>query len=113
VTALEQVGGIRQAARYSPEVAEAERLYWYTSGDWSIAFDQKARPVSLEALEIYWRLSSGADVAREVPALRQLEAEARGRLSEALFLVAGKLNAAAAALHVPPRRDMPATGGAR
>jgi len=113
VAALEQVGGVRQVVRYSPEVAEAERLYWYTSGDWSIAFDQKARPVSLEALEIYRRLSSGGDVAREVPALRQLEAEARGRLSEALFLVAGKLNAAASALRIPPRHDIPTTGGAR
>ena len=28
ISGLEQVGGVRQSARYSPEVIEAERLYW-------------------------------------------------------------------------------------
>ncbi|HEX7795802.1 MAG TPA: M28 family peptidase [Vicinamibacterales bacterium] len=111
--ALEQAGGIRQAARYSPEVAEAERLYWYTSGDWSIAYEQKARPLSLEALAVYRRLAAGGDLARELPVIRQLEAEARSHLSDALFLVTGKLNAATAALQSPPPHATASTGGAR
>jgi Peptidase family M28/PA domain len=113
MAALEQAGGIRQAVRYSPEVVDAERLYWYTSGDWSVAYEQKPRPLSLEGLGVYRRLAGGGDLARELPVLRQLEAEARGHLSDALFLVAGKLNAATAALQSPPPHVTPATGGAR
>jgi hypothetical protein len=100
--ALQQVSGVRQAQRYSSETAEAERLYWYTSGDWSIAYEQKSRPVSLEALAAYRRLAGGGDAAADGATLRQLEAEARSHLDDALFLITGKLNAAAAALSEKP-----------
>ena len=94
VAALEAFQGMRAAARVSPEVLAAERMYWYTSDDWSVAFEQKPRPVSMEVAELHRRVKAGGPVAREVPLLRQLEAESRGRLKEALFVITGKLNAA-------------------
>ena len=51
---------MRQSARYSPEVIEAERLYWYTSGDWSVAYEQKTRQVNIEVAAVYRRLVAGA-----------------------------------------------------
>ncbi len=94
VAALEELQVVRAAARVSPEVMEAERLYWYTSDDWSVAFEHKPRPVSVDVAEIHRRLTAGGPVAAEVPRLRQLTAETHGRLAEALFLITGKLNAA-------------------
>ena len=89
---------VRAAARVSPEVYAAERLYWYTGDDWSVAFDQKPRPVSVDVTEIHRRLKAGGPVATEAPRLRQLEAESRGRLGEALFVITGKLDAATQSL---------------
>ena len=113
ISGLEQVGGVRQSARYSPEVIEAERLYWYTSGDWSVAYEQKSRQVNIEVAAVYRRLAASGDLTQEIPAIRQLEAEARAHLSEALFLIAGKLNAATVALRDMPARPIAANGGAR
>ncbi len=113
IAGLEQGGGGRQSARYSPDVIEAERLYWFTTGDWSTAFEQKPRPVSLDALAIARRLSAGADLAAELPGIRQVEAEARAHLTEALFLITGKLNAATAALRDTPVQTPAMNGGAR
>ena len=94
VAALEELQVVRAAAQVSPEVMEAQRLYWYTSDDWSVAFEHKPRPVRVEVAGIHRRLKAGGSVAAELPQLAQLEAESRGRLAEALFLITGKLNAA-------------------
>jgi len=94
-------------------VIEAERLYWYTSGDWSVAYEQKSRQVNIEVAAVYRRLAASGDLTQEIPAIRQLEAEARAHLSEALFLIAGKLNAATVALRDMPARPIAANGGAR
>ena len=56
-----------------------------TSGDWSVAYEQKARQVNIEVTAVYRRLVAGADLTQEIAAIRQLEAEARAHLSEALF----------------------------
>ena len=98
IAALEELQVVRAAARVSPEVYAAERLYWYTGDDWSVAFDQKPRPVSVDVTEIHRRLKAGGPVAAEAPRLRQLEAESRGRLGEALFIITGKLDAATQSL---------------
>ena len=98
IAALEELQVVRAAARVSPEVYAAERLYWYTGDDWSAAFDQKPRPVSVNVAEIHRRLKAGGPVAAEAPRLRQLEAESRGRLGEALFVITGKLDAATQSL---------------
>jgi hypothetical protein len=110
ISALEQVGtngddpvrALSLAAAVSPDVAREEQLYWYTSGDWSAAYEQKQRPLDIDLVDIYRRLQNGADIAAEVPRLRQIEDEARGRLSEALFVVAGKLRTATADLQESP-----------
>jgi hypothetical protein len=107
ITALERVDAamagwempsVRAVGAFSPSVTRAERIYWYTSGDWSAAYEQKPRPLDEELDNAYRRLRSGGAASREVATLRQLEAEARAHLTEALFLVSGKLRAAAADL---------------
>ncbi len=110
ISALEHVGtygddpvrALSLAAGVSPEVATGQQLYWYTSGDWSAAYEQKQRPLDIDLVEIYRRLKNGGDVAAEVRRLRQIEDEARGHLGEALFIVAGKLRVAAGDLRVTP-----------
>lgn len=99
--ALDRTGAAR-TTRFSPEVVRDERLYWYTSGDWSAAYEQKTRPVGADLDALYRRLKNSGDIAAEVPRLRQLEAQARGYLTEALFLVSGKLRGAANALRESP-----------
>jgi hypothetical protein len=47
-------------------------------------------------------LKEGGDPKMEAAALGALEAEARGNLTDALFVVAGKLNQAAKALAETP-----------
>ncbi len=100
--ALARVNNLRTAVRVSPDVARDERLYWYTSGDWASAFYQKQRPVDPALDEVYRRISTGADLTPEVPRLKLAEDEARGHLSEAIFIVAGKLRTATAALKETP-----------
>jgi Peptidase family M28/PA domain len=92
---------VRAAAAFSPAVARAERIYWYTSGDWSASYEQKPRPLAEELDNVYLRLSKGSSAKAEVATLRQLEAEARAHLTEALFLVCGKLWAATDDLKEP------------
>lgn len=99
---LEKMPDVANAARVSQEVFEAQRLYWYTSGDWSVEYEHKPRPIRTALVEIYRRLKAGGAVSAEVVHLRQLEAESLGRLSEALFIVTGKLHAAATALERTP-----------
>ena len=102
LAALERVNTVRQSSLVSPEVGRDERLYWYTGGDWSSAYYQKQRPVGEELNATYRRLKSGGAIAAELPALGQFEGEARGYLSEALFIIAGKLRVAADALREAP-----------
>jgi Iap family predicted aminopeptidase len=102
VAALDHINTVRMSARVSPEVARQERLYWYTNGDWSPAYGQKQRPLGEELNAVYRQLAKGGDTAAAARALPQFEAEARAQLNEALFIVAGKLGAAAAALKESP-----------
>ncbi len=102
LTALASVNTVRQSSLVSPEVARDERLYWYTSGDWSSAYYQKQRPVSEEINAVYQRLRNDGAIEAALPALRQFEDQARGYLSEALFIIAGKLRVAADSLREAP-----------
>jgi hypothetical protein len=90
-------------ARASREAFRAERLYGYTSGDWSSLFEQRARPVRADVYDMYQRLQAGGGPEAEVAELGSLEAEAKARLADALFLIAGKLDQAARALAETPR----------
>ena len=98
--AVERLAG--PAVRVSREAYFDQRLYAYTSGDWSAQFNQRTRPISASIYDIYQRLKSGGDAKAEAAAIESLEAEARGNLTDALFLVAGKLNQAAKALGETP-----------
>lgn len=89
-------------ARGSREAFHDERLYAYTSGDWSSLFEQRAKPVSTEVYDIYQRLQAGGGPEKEVVGLALLETEAKARLTETLFLIAGKLDQAARALAETP-----------
>ncbi len=102
IAALDRINTVRMSARVSPEVAREERLYWYTDGDWSPEYSQKQKPLGEGLNAVYRRLSRGGDTATEARALGQFESEARAQLDEALFIVAGKLDAAAAALRESP-----------
>ena len=102
LSSLERVNPIRMAARVSPEVARQERLYWYSNGDWSPEYGQKQRLVGEDLVDLYRRIAKGGDVRNEAAALAQFETEARANLKEALFVIAGKLNEAAAALREAP-----------
>jgi len=89
-------------ANASREAYREQRLYAYTSGDWSSFFGQRPQPLSADIYDIYSRVKSGGAPQAEVGALAALETEARGRLADALFLIAGKLDAAARALSAVP-----------
>ena len=89
-------------ARASREAFRDERLYAYTSGDWSSLFEQRAKPVSAEVYDIYQRLQAGGAPEKEVVGLALLEAEAKARLADVLFLITGKLDQAARALAETP-----------
>ncbi len=89
-------------ARASREAFRDERLYAYTSGDWSSLFEQRAKPVSAEVYDIYQRLQAGGDPVKEAVGLAALEAEAKSRLADVLFLITGKLDQAARALAETP-----------
>jgi hypothetical protein len=89
-------------ARASREAFHAERLYAYTSGDWSSLFEQRAKPISAEVYDIYQRLQAGGAPEKEVVGLALLEAEAKSRLADVLFLITGKLDQAARALAETP-----------
>ena len=71
------------ATRVSRETFRDQRLYSYTSGDWSSLFEQRAKPIGPELFDIYQRPQSGGATVAEVPRLKGLETEARGRLSDA------------------------------
>jgi hypothetical protein len=98
--AVERIAG--PAARVSREAYLDQRLYAYTSGDWSAQFNQRSRPIAASIYDIYQRLKNGGDAKAEAPAIGALESEARGNLTDALFLVTGKLNQAAKALAETP-----------
>jgi len=102
LAAMERVNPIRMASRVSPEVARIERLYWYSNGDWSPAYGQKQRLLGADLDDVYRRLANGGDASAEASVLRRFETEARANFNEALFLITGKLNEAAAALRVAP-----------
>jgi hypothetical protein len=91
-------------ARVSRETFLDQRLYSYTSGDWSSLFEQRAKPIGSELYAIHQRLDAGGRAQEEVARLKDLETEARMRLIDALFLVTGKLNQAARALAETPLR---------
>jgi len=65
-------------------------------------FEHRAKPIGPELFDTYQRLQSGGAAGAEVPRLKDLETEARGRLSDALFLLTGKLDQAARALADTP-----------
>ena len=102
LAALDRVNTVRMSGRVSLEVARQERLYWYTNGDWSPEYAQKQRPVGEDLNAVYRRLAKGGEAAAETQLLKDFEIEARSNLTEALFLVAGKLGEAAAALRQSP-----------
>ncbi len=89
-------------ARVSRETFHDQRLYSYTSGDWSSLFEQRAKPIGPELYDIYQRLQADGSAAAEVAPLAALHAEAQARLVDALFLVTGKLNQAARTLAETP-----------
>jgi hypothetical protein len=92
------------ASRVSPDAYREQRLYAYTSGDWSSLFDQRGHQPGASLYEIYQRVRAGGRTDAEVENLKALEIDARERLSEALFLIAGKLDIAIHALHDTPFR---------
>src|SRR5205814_7519573 len=73
-------------ARVSRETFNDQRLYAYTSGDWSSLFEQRGRSIGPELYDIYRRLELGGNATDEAPRLGELETVARARLSDALFL---------------------------
>jgi hypothetical protein len=89
-------------ARVSRETFHDQRLYSYTSGDWSSLFEQRAKPIDPELYDIFQRLQAGGSAAAEVAQLTAIEGEAQARLADALFLVTGKLNQATRAFAEPP-----------
>ena len=89
-------------ANASRNAYREQRLYAYTSGDWSSLFAQRPPPLSADVYDIYARVKAGGSPQAESAALAALESEARGRLADALFLIAGKLDAAARALSAAP-----------
>ncbi len=103
-TALETALGrlLGAGARVSPEVYREQRLYAYTSGDWSSLFDQRGRQPGADLYEVYRRVRAGGRPEAEVENLKALEIGARERLSDALFLIAGKVDAATRALRETP-----------
>ncbi|HLH00063.1 MAG TPA: M28 family peptidase [Bryobacteraceae bacterium] len=102
LSALERVNPIRMSSRVSPEAARQERLYWYTNGDWSPSYGQKQRLLGADLDDLYRRLAKGGDVRAGAATIAQFETEARANLKEALFVIGGKLDEAAAALREAP-----------
>ena len=98
--AVERLAGA--ASRVTREAYTDQRLYAYTSGDWSAQYGQRSRPLPMAIFDIYQRLKSGADPKGKSAALAGLEGEARADLTDALFIVAGKLNQASEALAETP-----------
>jgi hypothetical protein len=79
-----------------------ERLHLVASNHWGNDFEQGTRLVHPAIHAVYRRLKGGADARAEAEPLTQLAAQARGHLQDALFIVAGKLRAAARALGETP-----------
>ena len=98
--AIERLAGA--SPRVSREAFADQRLYAYTSGDWSVQFGHRARPLPMSIYDIYQRLKAGGDPKQETAAIGALETEARANLTDALFLITGKLNLAAQALGETP-----------
>jgi hypothetical protein len=89
-------------ARVSRDVFKEQRLYAYTSGDWSSLFEQRARQPGPDVYEIYQRVKAGGRAEAEIENLKTLEVAARERLSESLFLITGKIDMAVRALRETP-----------
>jgi hypothetical protein len=89
-------------SRASAEVFRRQRLYFYTAGDWSAQFGHRARPVPADMYDVYQRIQGGRVEAADLARLRAVEEEIRGAVVDAMFIVAGKLNEATAALRETP-----------
>ena len=100
--ALERVGGMYSGKLVSQEAFLAEYLHGYGPGNWGTDFEQESRSVGPEIYAIHRRLEERANPRAEVPRIRELEARARGHLTESLFIIAGKLEAATRALGETP-----------
>jgi hypothetical protein len=98
--ALQRLAG--QAGRVTRDAFVDQRLYAYTSGDWSAQYGHRARPLPVAIYDVYQQLRGGQDAPSAEGALAALEAEARANLNDALFLVAGKMDQAARALNETP-----------
>jgi predicted RNA-binding Zn ribbon-like protein len=94
--ALERIAGA--APRVSRAAYTEQRLFAYTSGDWSQQFAHRARPLPVTIYDIVHRLGSGGNAVDEAAEISVLESEARANLVDALFLIAGKLDQATRAL---------------
>jgi hypothetical protein len=98
--ALQRLAGA--AARVSREAYIDQRLYAYTSGDWSAQYSQRPRPLPVSIYDIFHALNAGGDSREQAAAIGVLEAEARANLVDALFLITGKLTQATQALDEAP-----------
>jgi hypothetical protein len=98
--AVERLAGA--ASRVTRDAYVDQRLYSYTSGDWSIQYGHRNRPLPVSIYDVYTRLKAGGEPSREVAALTALQTEARANLTDALFVIAGKLNQASKALGETP-----------
>ena len=98
--AVERLAGA--ANRVTREAYTDQRLYAYTSGDWSAQYGQRSRPLPDGDFRHLSAAQERGDPKGEVAALAGLEGEARANLTDALFIVAGKLNQASEALAETP-----------
>jgi hypothetical protein len=100
LNALERISGA--AGRVSRDAFVEQRLYAYTSGDWSSQFGHRNRPLPIALYDLYHRLRAGGYPRAEVETLRTLETEVRANLVDALFLITGKLRQAVRSLDETP-----------
>ncbi len=98
-TALARLLGA--GSRVSPGVFTDQRLYAYTSGDWSSQFGHRSLPMDPQIFDAHRQLRDGV-ATTAIPILKRAEQEAASRLADALFVVTGKLEQAARALAETP-----------
>jgi hypothetical protein len=89
-------------SRVSADVFRDQRLYAYTSGDWSAQFGHRPPPVNPRLFDAYRQLRDGAASTATAETLRRTEEEASARLTDALFIITGKLEQATRALAERP-----------
>jgi Iap family predicted aminopeptidase len=100
--ALERVATMSWGKLVSPETYRTERLLAIEPAGWALEYDQQPRYVSSDLQQIDLDLKRGVSAASAAPRVAKLEAEAESFLSEALFLVTGKLEEGARALERTP-----------